>query len=500
MYSLSCSKPSISRERFAELAKEGNLIPVYREIFADLETPVSAFLKLGDNPFSYLLESVQGGEKWGRYTFLGQAPSIILKYHGETVTVTENGQETTRKAEGDPLDELRRLMARYKPVRVPGLPRFYGGAVGFLTYDVVRFFEKMPQTAVDDLGTPDALFAVTDTILIFDNISNTIKVVSNAYVGGEAPEKAYEKALSKIDSIIALLKKPLPDIEPVVGDPNVAFESAMGKDVFEGNVDRCKAYIKEGDIFQVVLARRLKAKISAPAFQVYRALRALNPSPYMYYLNYGGVKVVGASPESLARVEDGVVETRPIAGTRPRGKDAEEDRFLAEDLLADEKERAEHIMLVDLGRNDVGRVSIGGTVKVDEFMNIEKYSHVIHIVSNVKGALRHDKDAYDALRAIFPAGTLSGAPKIRAMEIIEELEGTRRGIYGGAVGYFSFSGNMDMAISIRTLQIQDGVAYLGVGAGIVADSVPEREHQETDNKGKALIQAVRIAENGLAPL
>jgi anthranilate synthase component 1 len=491
---------SISRERFIELSSRGNLIPVFREIFADLETPVSAFIKMGDTPYSYLLESVQGGEKWGRYTFIGMNPSIVFRYTQGEVSITDGGVEKTVKPQGDPLDELKKVMSRYTPVPVPGLPRFYGGAVGFITYDSVRYFEKMPDVAVDDLGTPDAVFAVTDTILIFDNIANTIKVVSNAYVGNGDPGAAYDRALGKIDSIITKLRGPLPYFEDVKGNPQVKFESSMDIKVYERNVERCKEYITEGDIFQVVLAHRLKAKVTVPAFQVYRALRAVNPSPYMYYLNFGNIKIVGASPESLVRVEEGIVETRPIAGTRPRGKDADEDKRLIADLLSDEKERAEHLMLVDLGRNDIGRVAVGGTVKVDEFMSTEKYSHVIHIVSNVKGKLSPDRDAYDALRAVFPAGTLSGAPKIRAMEIIEEMEGTRRGVYGGAVGYFSFSGNMDMAIAIRTLQIMDGQAYLGVGGGIVADSVPSNEHQETMNKGRALIQAVRIAENGLEPL
>ncbi|MBI5815122.1 MAG: anthranilate synthase component I [Nitrospinae bacterium] len=492
---------SITRERFVELASEGNLIPVYREIFADLETPVSAFLKMGDNKYSYLLESVEGGEKWGRYTFLGGEPSIIFRYEGGRVLITENGVERSFEPTGDPLDELRRVMARYRPAHVPGLSRFSGGAVGFLSYDAARFFEKMPETVTDDLKVPDAVFTVTGTILIFDNIANTIKVVSNAFVGEEGAEAAYAKACAKIDSMIEKLKAPLPDVKVVTGDASaISFEGAADRAAYEKNVERCKSYIREGDIFQVVLAQRLTARIKAPAFQVYRALRAVNPSPYMYYLNYGDVKIVGASPESLVRVEDGVVETRPLAGTRPRGRNEEEDRLLEKELLADEKERAEHIMLVDLGRNDIGRVSTGGAVKVDELMAVEKYSHVMHIVSNVKGKLRPDMDAYDALRATFPAGTLSGAPKIRAMEIIEEMEGKRRGIYGGCVGYFAFSGNMDMAIAIRTLYMDGQTAYLGVGAGIVADSSPAMEYQETINKGKALIKAVKIAENGLEPL
>jgi anthranilate synthase component 1 len=489
---------SLSREAFAEAAAQGDLIPVYREILADMETPVSAFAKLGNRPYSYLLESVERGEKWGRYTFLGADPSLVYRFAGNTVAVTENGETVTRPAEGDPLDELRRIMARYTPVAAPGLPRFYGGAVGFLTYDAVRFFERMPETSVDELSTPDALFFVTDTILIFDNIANTIKVVSNAHVGAAGPDAAYDEATAKIDRLIAVLQGPSPSLETVKGDPNaVGFVGNVDRATFMKNVERCKEYITAGDIFQVVLAQRLSAKLSVPPFQVYRALRTVNPSPYMYYLNCGELTIVGASPESLVRVEEGVVETRPIAGTRPRGATEAEDKRLVDEMMGDEKELAEHTMLVDLGRNDIGRVSVGGTVEVNEFMNVEKYSHVSHIVSNVRGRLLDTMDAYDALRACFPAGTLSGAPKIRAMEIIDEMEKTRRGVYGGAVGYFSFSGNMDVAIAIRTLQIVGDTAYLGVGAGIVADSVPASEYEETMNKARALLKATKLAENGL---
>ncbi len=489
---------SITKEEFASYAKEGNLIPVYREIFADMETPVSAYLKMGDQKYSYLLESVEGGEKWGRYTFMGATPSIVFEYSEDKVTLTDGGGTNSFKAEGDPLEELKKVMSRFTPVNMPGLPRFFGGAVGYLSYDAVRFFEAMPESVTDELKVPDALFLITDTILIFDNVANTIKVVSNAHVGDDGADAAYDKATGKIDELINRLTAPAPSVETALGDPNkISFEGNIDKETFEKNVERCKEYIREGDIFQVVLAQRLKAKLSVPPFQVYRALRRVNPSPYMFYLNLGQAWIVGSSPESLVRVEDGVVEERPIAGTRPRGKTEEEDKRLSEDLLSDEKELAEHIMLVDLGRNDVGRVSVGGSVEVSELMKIEKYSHVIHIVSNVKGELLPGMDAYDALRACFPAGTLSGAPKIRAMEIIEEMEGVRRGVYGGAVGYFSFSGNMDVAIAIRTLYIDGDMAYLGVGAGIVADSVPESEYQETINKGKALMKAVEIAENGL---
>lgn len=492
---------NLTKEQFCKLAGKGNLIPVYREIFSDLETPVSAYMKIGGEEYSYLLESVEGGEKWGRYTFLGSKPSIVFRQKGDEVTITRDGRAETFTAEGDPLHELKKIMAAYKPVTVPGLPRFYGGAVGFLSYDAVRFFEKMPGTVKDVLNTPDALFVITDTIIIFDNIANTIKVVSNAHVGGSGPDAAYDEAVAKIDEIIERLQGPMPQFEVAKGDPaSLKFTGNMDRETFERNVERCKEYIREGDIFQVVLAQRMKTELRVPPFQVYRALRAVNPSPYMYYLNLGSLKVVGASPESLVRVEDGVVEVRPIAGTRPRGADEAEDARLARELLADDKERAEHIMLVDLGRNDVGRVAEGGSVEVNELMVIEKYSHVIHIVSNVRGHIREGVDAYDALRATFPAGTLSGAPKIRAMEIIEEMEGERRGVYGGAVGYFSFSGNMDVAIAIRTLQIEGAAAYLGVGAGIVADSQPASEYQETINKGKALMKAVEVAERGLEPV
>ncbi len=492
---------SLTEKQFSSLARSGNLIPVYREIFADMETPVSAYYKLGGGKYSYLLESVEGGDRWGRYTFLGADPSLVVSYSGDTVTLTEEGETKKYKAEGDPLCELKKIMARYNPVTLPGLPRFFGGAVGYLSYDCIRFFEQMPESVTDEFSVPDAMFMITDTILIFDNVSNTIKVVANTHIDGDSAENAYAKAIAKIDRLITKLEQPAPQVEVIKGASSaIEFKSNVAKEAFEKNVDLCKEYIREGDIFQVVLAQRLETKLSVPPFQVYRALRAVNPSPYMYYVDFGETKIVGASPESLVRVEEGQVETRPIAGTRPRGKTDDEDKALAEELLADEKERAEHIMLVDLGRNDIGRVSEGGTVEVNELMNIEKYSHVIHIVSNVRGNLLEDMDAYDALRACFPAGTLSGAPKIRAMEIIEEMEKVRRGVYGGAVGYFSFSGNMDVAIAIRTLYVKGDMAYLGVGAGIVADSVPASEYQETINKGKALIMAVKIAENGLEPL
>ena len=487
-------------EIFKEKAKEGNLIPVYREILADLETPVSAFLKIDEGEYSYLLESVEGGEKWARYCFLGSKPSVVFKSKGDKIYVTRNGVVKEEKVDGNPLNSIKKLMSDYKPVKVEGLPRFFGGAVGYIGYDMVRFFESLPHEAVDDLNIPDSVFVITDTILIFDNIGQKIKVVSNAHIKDGDVERAYGEAIGRIDAIINKLKSGIRNQESGVRsqESNVkGLMSNVSKEVFKESVQKCKKYIKDGDIFQVVLSQRLETDFQSDPFDIYRALRTINPSPYMYFFKLGDMKIVGSSPEVLVRVEDEMVEVRPIAGTRPRGATEEEDKRLARELLSDEKERAEHIMLVDLGRNDIGRVSKKGSVEVNELMVIEKYSHVMHIVSNVKGRLENGIDCYDVLKATFPAGTVSGAPKIRAMEIIEELEPTRRGIYAGAVGYFSFSGNMDMAITIRTLLIKGNTAYLGIGAGIVADSEPEREFEETMNKGKALIKAIELAERGL---
>ena len=487
-----------SYEVFKEKAKEGNLIPVYREILADVETPVSAFLKIDEGEYSYLLESVEGGEKWARYCFLGSKPSVVFKSKGDKIYVTKNGVVKEEKVDGNPLNSIKKLMSDYKPVKVEGLPRFFGGAVGYIGYDMVRFFESLPHEAVDDLNIPDSVFVITDTILIFDNIGQKIKVVSNAHIKDGDVERAYKKAIERIEAIIDKLRyQKTEDRRQKTEIKNSELRTNMSKEVFKESILKCKEYIKEGDIFQVVLSQRLETDFQSDPFDIYRALRTINPSPYMYFFKLGDIKIVGSSPEVLVRVEDEMVELRPIAGTRPRGATEEEDKRLARELLSDEKERAEHIMLIDLGRNDIGRVSKKGSVEVNELMVIEKYSHVMHIVSNVKGRLENGIDCYDVLKATFPAGTVSGAPKIRAMEIIEELEPTRRGIYAGAVGYFSFSGNMDMAITIRTLLIKGNTAYLGVGAGIVADSEPEREFEETMNKGKALIKAIELAERGL---
>ena len=492
-------KPSL--EEFKQKAKSGNLIPVYKEILADLDTPVSAYMKISGGEYSFLLESIEGGEKWARYCFLGCDPSVVVSTKGRTLTVVKNGKREEKEIKtGSPLSAVKEILSRYQPVASEGLPRFSGGAVGFVSYDMVRFFEELPEQTIDDLDVPDSQFVITDTLLVFDNVSQTIKIVSNAFVEGDDLDSVYENTIRKISALEEKLKTPLsrgsaPDDE--VPASSLSFDSNMEEEDHKQAVMRIKEYILEGDAIQVVFAQRLKFSITRDPFDIYRALRTINPSPYMYYLNFGELQVVGSSPEVLVRLEDDKVEVRPIAGTRKRGKNEQEDRELEQDLLSDEKELAEHIMLVDLGRNDIGRVAEINSVEVNERFTIERYSHVMHIVSNVRGVLKKGLDCFDVLEAAFPAGTLSGAPKIRAMEIIDELEPTRRGLYGGAVGYISFSGNMDTAIAIRTLLIKENTAYLGVGAGIVADSIPENEFEETMNKGRALLKAIEVAEKGL---
>ena len=489
-------KPSL--EEFKKLAKSGNLIPVYKEILADLDTPVSAYMKIGDGDYSFLLESVEGGEKWARYCFLGCDPAVVVSSKGRNITIDENGKRQQSKIEsGTPLSAIKEILARYNPVDVPGLPRFSGGAVGFISYDMVRFFEDLPEDTADDLNVPDSQFIITDTMLVFDNISQTIKMVSNAFIESDDLDEVYEQTIKKIGLLEEKLKTPL-KISTQANEEVIQpkFESNFEKEKFKGAVNKVKQYILEGDAIQVVLSQRLSFDIKKKAFDIYRALRTVNPSPYMYFLKFGNIEVVGSSPEILVRLEDEKVEVRPIAGTRKRGKNEEEDVALEKDLLQDEKELAEHIMLVDLGRNDLGRVAKISSVEVNESFTVERYSHVMHIVSNVRGILKEGLDCFDVLEATFPAGTVSGAPKIRAMEIIEEMEPNRRGLYAGAVGYIGFSGNMDTAIAIRTLVVKEQTAYLGVGAGIVADSVPESEFEETMNKGRALLKAVELAEKG----
>jgi anthranilate synthase component 1 len=486
-----------SRTDFHSLAEKGNLIPVYREIMADMDTPVSAFRKLDDGQFSYLLESIEGGEKWGRYSFLGSSPALIIRSKGNVVETIEHGV-TSSTTVADPLASIRDLLARFTPVEVEGLPRFFGGAVGYLGYDMVRYFENLPTEKPALIDAYDSYFLITDTIVIFDNMNQKIKVVSNAHLQGAlSAEEAYDEATRKIDAIVQRLRTPLPAEENKPTGARIELTSNVTREQYEASVEKAKEYVRAGDIIQVVPSQRFSGKLSADPFDIYRVMRTLNPSPYMFFLRLDDTIIAGASPEVMVRKEGTRVELRPIAGTRPRGATADEDLRLAEELLADPKERAEHVMLVDLGRNDLGRVCTTGSVKVTELMVIERYSHVMHIVSNVQGELEENRDAFDLVRAAFPAGTLSGAPKVRAMQIIDELEPVRREVYGGAVGYFSFSGNMDLAITIRTLVIKNGMVHLQAGGGVVADSDPAAEWQETVNKAMAARRAIEIAEKGL---
>ena len=488
-------------DTFRALARQGNLIPVARQILADMETPVSAFRKIDSGNYAFLLESVEGGEKWGRYSFLGSNPSLVFRAKGPHLEVLRGeGREVLTDTQ-DPLAGLSKLLKGYRAVRVPELPRFTGGMVGYLSYDIVRHLERLPVQTKDDLDLPDALFLMTDTLLIFDNVTHRITVVSNAIVQDDTPagvERAYREAQQKIEAIIAALRRPMG--APMGRSTRLGsqrFESNFTREGFCDAVARTKAYVEAGDVIQAVLSQRLSVRTDVDPFDVYRALRVVNPSPYMYYLRLGDMKLVGSSPEILVRLEGDRIDLRPIAGTRPRGATEEEDRRFEGELVADPKERAEHIMLVDLGRNDVGRVAQVGSVDVTDLMVVERYSHVMHLVSHVRGTLEPGRDAFDVLRACFPAGTVTGAPKVRAMEIIEELEPLRRGPYAGAVGYVSFSGNLDTCITIRTIVFSRGVATIQVGAGIVADSEPEQEYQETMNKARGMLRAIEMAEGGL---
>ena len=484
-------------EEFCKKAEHGNLIPVYKEIFADLETPLSAFMKIDRGDCAFLLESVEGREKWARYSFLGSNPRVVIRSDKDGITIIKDGVITTTEYK-NPLHVVRDLIAEYRPVIDETLPRFFGGAVGYLNYDMVRFFEEVDIKKRGFSEFPDLYFVITDTILIFDNLRHTIRVVYNAHITDDDLKSNYDNALKRIDGIVELLWGKLRHKKFKKGkDREVKWQSNFTKEGFIEKVNRAKEYITAGDIFQVQISQRFSLDTSSNPFDIYRALRRVNPSPYMFYLRYGDLHVVGSSPEVLVRLEDGLVETRAIAGTRRRGRDADDDKRMEEELISDPKERAEHIMLVDLGRNDIGRVCKAGTVRVNEMMVIERYSHVMHIVSNVIGELDPRYDQFDLLQACFPAGTVTGAPKIRSMEIIEELEPSNRGLYAGAVGYFSFQGNMDTCITIRTIVIKGKKAYVQAAAGIVADSEPEKEYLETTNKMKGMIKAIEIAERGL---
>ena len=496
---------------FCALAQQGNTIPVYRQLLADALTPVGAYQRLANPPGfapaknAFLLESVVGGERVARYSFVAADPEVTFTAVRDRVVIRPRGGKSVEKQSSDPLGELRQLMAPYRPVALPNLPRFTGGVVGYAGYDMVRYYEKLGEGPSDDRQLPDLSFGLYRTMVIFDNVRKTILVVCNAHVSDDAhggsgdPGTAYRLATEAVERTIQRLRG---GGGQVVGEiqldhlPQAPFESNFTPARFESAVERCKEYIRAGDIFQVVLSQRLAVTTKAPPFDIYRALRVVNPSPFMFLLNTPEVTLVGSSPEILCRVEDGVVTSRPLAGTRRRGATPEEDKRLEQELLADEKERAEHIMLVDLARNDVGRVAQPDTVRLSDVMSVERYSHVMHIVSNVTGQLAPGMTAFDALRAALPVGTVSGAPKVRAMQIIDELEPTRRGPYAGGVGYVDFGGNMDTCITLRTMVCCGGKLYLQVGAGVVADSVPAREYEETLNKARALLRAIEVAEAG----
>ena len=491
-------------EEFCRLAEQGNVIPVCRQLLSDSLTPVSAYERLahpaGFAPAanSFLLESVVGGERIARFSFVAADPEATFTAVRDSITIRRRGDKPESLTSHDPLTELRRMLEGYRPVRLADLPRFTGGVVGYAGYDMVRYYENLGEGPPDDRNLPDLSFGLYRTMVIFDHVSKTIKVVCNAHVT-EDPGAAYHQATESIERTITRLREGkgqgVGEIT-LVGLPQAPFESNFRRADFERAVERCKEYIRAGDIFQVVLSQRLAVRASAKPFDIYRALRVVNPSPFMFILRSGQTTLVGSSPEILCRVEDGVVTNRPLAGTRPRGRDEAQDRALEAELLADPKERAEHIMLVDLARNDVGRVARPGSIQLSDVMSVERYSHVMHIVSDVQGRLAEGMTAFDALRAALPVGTVSGAPKIRAMQIIDELEPTRRGPYAGAVGYVDFGGNMDTCIALRTMVVQNGTTYIQVGAGIVADSVPANEYQETLNKARALLRAVEVAEAG----
>ena len=483
-------------------------MPVFTELPADLDTPLSAYLRLRPGPYSFLLESVEGGEKWARYSFLGTDPLMVLSAKDGQISLARAGvRRPERLPDGDPLEALRGLLRGFHPVAVPGLPRFQGGAVGYLAYDMVRHMERLPRSTRDDLALPDAVFLFSDTLIVFDNLRHRLIVIANAHLDGHDAatlDQAYDRAAVRIGMTLAKLGRPprpvpaltLPAPGPLLALGEDGFTSTMDEGAFCDAVRRAKESIAAGDAYQVVVSRRLDQRLEADPFTVYRALRTINPSPYLFFLRLGKTTIVGSSPEVLVRVEGDRVEERPIAGTRPRGASEAQDRTIEEELLTDPKERAEHVMLVDLGRNDVGRVSELGSVKVTEFMVIERYSHVMHLVSHVIGKLRAGADAIDVLRACFPAGTVTGAPKIRAMEIIDTLEPTQRGPYAGAVGYVSYSGTLDSCITIRTIVCHGTRASIQVGAGIVADSDPKTEWLETGSKARGLVLALRMAAAG----
>ncbi|WP_029523214.1 anthranilate synthase component I [Persephonella sp. KM09-Lau-8] len=491
---------NLSLEEFKKLATEYNVIPVYKEILLDLDTPLSVFLKIfSPGRFSFLFESVEQGENIGRYSFIGSSLPVYIKTKKTFAEFYNNGQIECKNTT-DPIDELKNHLQKYKPAKFEDLPPFWGGFVGYVGYDVISFYEPVPDTKPDTLKLPDIFFFLSDEVIAFDNVKKTIKIIVSAILEPEDDiEEKYNETLNRINEIENRLNREVKlNRLPIINIKDVdisKWKSNFKKEDFLKAVEKCKYYIREGDIIQVVISQRFHKKLKTDPINVYRAVRAINPSPYLFYLDFRDIKLIGSSPEILVSVKDGKIQTKPIAGTRPRGKTPEEDKKLAEELISDEKERAEHLMLVDLARNDVGKVAKAGSVKVDRFMYIENYSHVMHIVSDVSGELKEGLHPLDVLKSVFPVGTVSGAPKVRAMQIIEELEPEKRGPYAGAVGYISFDGNLDTAIAIRTAIVRKDDIYVQAGAGIVADSIPENEYQETVNKAKALIKAIEIAEN-----
>ena len=490
------------KETFLSTAKDRNILTVYRKILADIETPISAFQKIGVNGFSYLLESAEGGDKLARYSFIGIDPFLIFQSKDTRIeTITKEKKEAH---EDNPFQFLRRLSADFKVAPTEGLPRFFGGGVGYFGYDLVRFIEELPNNTRDDLAIPDCMLMYAGTMVVFDHLTHQMWIIVNIPIkeDGLSKEQIYEQDIKQIEGVNSKLKdsdsrssydQEEPDKDIKRRESSLT-QSNVTREEFIEKVKKAREYIMAGDAFQIVLSQRLSRKTNESPFKIYRSLRSLNPSPYMYYLNYGEIQVVGASPEPLVRLTGDLVESKPLAGTRHRGKNNQEDSALEKDMLGDEKEKAEHTMLVDLARNDLGRICRPGTVRVTQFMTVEKFSHVMHLVSEVEGKIQPDKDAFDVLEACFPAGTVSGAPKVRAMEIIDELESHYRGPYAGAVGYIGFNGNMDTCITIRTIIFKGKQAYIQAGAGIVYDSVPEKEYTETLNKAQALFKAIELAE------
>lgn len=491
------------KEGFLQADRAVNILTVYRKILADTETPISVFQKIGRNGFSYLLESAEGGDKLARYSFIGIDPFLIFQSKGIQVEISTEGKKEEYLE--SPFLSLRRLKDSFKVTETDGLPRFFGGGVGYFGYDLVRFIEELPNNTKDDLDIPDCLLIYAGIIVVFDHLTHQIWIIANTPCNKEesAREQIYNQATARIEKVIFQLSNPDPKhgngenkeiIQDIRNQKSRKTKSNLKQEEFMEKVEKAREYIMAGDAFQIVLSQRLSRKTNQSPFKIYRSLRSLNPSPYMYYLNYREIQIVGASPEPLVRLTGDLVESKPLAGTRHRGKNNQEDLALEKEMLADEKEKAEHTMLVDLARNDLGRICLPGTVKITQYMQVEKFSHVMHLVSEVQGSIQSNKDALDALEACFPAGTVSGAPKVRAMEIIDELEPHYRGPYAGAVGYIGFNGNMDTCITIRTIVFKSKQAYIQAGAGIVYDSVPEKEYQETLNKAQALFKAIDLAE------